>query len=120
MKQRNLELARESGCVSLFCGVESFDSDSLASFDKRQNMTNQVDLIVSVGNSATQLLPKYRNRKRTFVSTSECLDPVYEPLCLVSSKFQRYFEPVYVTDESGMLNPEFEELLAKPAKQATA
>ncbi|HEU5131285.1 MAG TPA: B12-binding domain-containing radical SAM protein, partial [Pyrinomonadaceae bacterium] len=45
MKQRNLELARESGCVSLFCGVESFDVDSLASFEKRQNMTDQVELI---------------------------------------------------------------------------
>ena len=239
MKPRNLELARESGCVSLFCGVESFDTDSLASFDKRQNMTDQVDLIrrcleagilflygiivdptrrslkslqaqfefilnndeitlpsyftlpipllgtplffeylnerailprtrvrdldgttlslrplddlagvvefwskllrlegckrkivtrtvrflrryrhsldwlacsVSVGNSATQLLPRYRNRRRTFVSTSECLDPVYEPLCSVSSMFKKYFEPVYVTDEAGMLNPELEEL----------
>jgi len=238
MRQRNLELARESGCVSLFCGVESFDSESLASFEKRQNMTDQVELIrrcleagilflygiivdparrslqslqaefefilnndeitlpsyftlpipllgtplffeylnarailprtrvrdldgttlslrpiddvgavaefwsrllrwngcrgkilmrtarflrryrrslgwlgcsVSVGNTVTQLLPKYRNRKRTFVSTSECLDPVYEPLCSLPSKFQRYFEPVYVTDEAGMLNPELEE-----------
>ena len=239
MKPRNLELARASGCVALFCGVESFDVDSLASFDKRQNMTDQVDLIrrcleagilflygiiidptrrslaslqaefefilnndeitlpsyftlpiplpgtplffeylnqrailprtrvrdldgttlslrpmddlesfaefwskllrwkgcrrkivartvrfvkryrhsldvracgVAVGNSAMQLLPKYRNRKRSFVSTSECLDPVYEPLCPVPSKFQKYFEPVYVTDETGMLNPELEEL----------
>jgi radical SAM superfamily enzyme YgiQ (UPF0313 family) len=249
MKQRNLELARESGCVSLFCGVESFDADSLASFAKRQNMTNQVDLIrrcleagilflygiivdptrrsiksleaefdfilnsdeitlpsyftlpipllgtqlffeylnagailprtrvrdldgttlslrpledlasfakfwsrllrlegcrrtivtrtarfvrryrhtldwlacgVTVGNSATQLLPRYRNRKRTFISTSECLDPVYEPVCSVSSKFRRYFDPVYVTDEAGMLNPELEEIVARTANQATA
>ena len=238
MKQHNVELARESGCVSLFCGVESFDADSLASFEKRQNMINQVDLIrrcldagilflygiivdptrrslkslqaefefilnndqitlpsyftlpiplvgtplffqylnarvilprtrvrdldgttlslrplddpalvakfwsrllrwqgyrrkivirtarfvrryrhsldwlacgVSVGNSATQLLPRYRNRKRTFISTSECLDPLYKPLCAVESKFQTYFEPVYVTDEAGNLNPDFEE-----------
>ncbi|HEU4833710.1 MAG TPA: B12-binding domain-containing radical SAM protein, partial [Pyrinomonadaceae bacterium] len=241
MKQRNLELARESGCVSLFCGVESFDTDSLASFDKRQNMTDQVELIrrcldagilflygiiidptrrsleslqaefefilnndeitlpsyftlpipllgtplffeylnarailprtrvrdldgttlsvrplddleafaefwskvlrwegcrgkivartvrflrryrrsldwlargVTLGNSATQLLPRYRNWKRTFVSTTECLDPIYEPLCAVSSKFRRYFDPVYVTDEAGRLNPEFEEVTA--------
>jgi radical SAM superfamily enzyme YgiQ (UPF0313 family) len=239
MKQRNLELARESGCVSLFCGVESFDHDNLASFDKRQNMTDQVELIrrcldagivflygiiidptrrslaslqaefefilnndeitlpsyftlpipllgtpmffeylnareilprtrvrdldgttlslkpiddiesfaefwakllrwegcrgkivartvrflrryrrsldwlvhgVTLGNSVTQLLPKYRNRKRTFVSTTECLDPAYEPLCSVSSNFEQYFKPVYVTDEAGMLNREFEEL----------
>ena len=242
MKPCNLELARESGCLALFCGVESFDSDSLASFEKRQNLTNQVDLIrrcleagilflygiiidparrsldslqaefefildnheitlpsyftlpipllgtplffeylnkrmilpqtrvrdldgttltlrtlddlaavsefwsrllrlegckqkivartirflrryrhsldwracaVSVGNSATQLLPRYRNRKRTFVSTTECLDPVYEPLCSMPLRFQRYFEPVFVTDEAGRLNPELEELCAK-------
>ncbi|HEU0251401.1 MAG TPA: B12-binding domain-containing radical SAM protein, partial [Pyrinomonadaceae bacterium] len=247
MKPRSLELAREAGCVALFCGVESFDSDSLASFEKRQNMTNQVDLIrrcleagilflygiiidptrrsleslqaefefildndeitlpsyftlpipllgtplffeylnerailprtrvrdldgttlslrplddleavsafwsrllrwegckrkivgrtirflrryrhsldwracsVSAGNSVTQLLPKYRNRKRTFVSTSECLDPVYEPLCSVSSRFRKYFEPVFVTDEAGMLNPELEELCERRAKRA--
>lgn len=239
MKPRNLELARESGCVALFCGVESFDDDCLASFEKRQNLTNQVDLIrrcleagilflygiivdptrrsvkslqaefefilnndeitlpsyftmpvpllgtpfffeylnkgailprtrvrdldgttlslrplddlgavaefwsrllrwegykkqlimrtirflrryrysldwlaraVNVGNSATQLLPRYRNRRRTFVSTSECLDPVYEPICSVPSKFQKYFDPVYVTDEAGLLNPDLEEL----------
>ena len=73
---------------------------------------------MNVGNSATQLLPKYRNRKRTFVSTSECLDPVYKPLCSVSSKFRKYFEPVFVTDEAGMLNPELEELCDKPRKQA--
>jgi hypothetical protein len=248
MKPRNLELVRESGCLALFCGVESFDGDSLASFEKRQNMTNQVAFIrrcleagilflygiiidptrrsleslqaefefilnndeitlpsyftlpipllgtplffeylnqrailprtrvrdldgttlslrplddlaavsefwsrllrwegckprivgrtirflrryrhsldlracsVSVGNSATQLLPRYRNRKRTFVSTSECLDPVYEPMCSMSSRFRKYFEPVFVTDEAGFLNPEFEELFDKPTKRAT-
>ena len=56
---------------------------------------------------------------------------VYKPVCSVGSKFLKYFEPVYVTDQSGMLNPEFEELcqtpatkveeiLEKPAEQARA
>jgi hopanoid C-2 methylase len=249
MKPRNLELARESGCTALFCGVESFDSESLASFEKRQNMTDQVELIrrcleagilflygiivdptrrsikslqaefefilnndeitlpsyftlpipllgtplffeylnarailprtrvrdldgttlslrplddlgrvaefwsrllrwedckrkmaartvrflrryrhsldwracsVSVGNSVTQLLPRYRNRKRTFVSTTECLDPVYEPLCSVPARFEQYFKPVYVTDEEGRLNRDLEEVLMRSAKQVTA
>ena len=52
------------------------------------------------------------------MSTSECLDPVYEPLCSVSSRFRKYFEPVFVTDEAGRLNPELEELCDKPAKRA--
>ncbi|HEU5132661.1 MAG TPA: hypothetical protein VFT26_11180, partial [Pyrinomonadaceae bacterium] len=56
-------------------------------------------------------------RKRTFISTSECLDPVYEPLCSVPSKFQKYFEPVYVTDDAGMLNYELEEVLEEPGRR---
>jgi hypothetical protein len=28
----------------------------------------------------------------------------------VPSKFQKYFDPVYVTDEAGLLNPDLEEL----------
>lgn len=239
MKERNLKLARESGCTALFCGVESFDRETLASFDKRQNVTDQVELIkrclnagilfiygiildptrrrirslqaefefilnndelplpgyltlpipllgtplffeyldegailpstrvrdldgstlslrpldglesfsefwpkvlrwqgrtgqtiartyrflkrykhsldwlnyfVSVGNTATQLLPKYRNKKRTFISTTDCLDPVYEPAFRVASEFQSYFQPVYLTDEVGKLNPALNEI----------
>ena len=242
MKDRNLKLARESGCTSLFCGVESFDPESLASYDKRQNIIDQFDLIrrcldagivflygiiadptrrsirslqaeldlilnndeitlpsyitlpipllgtplffecvkagailpgtrirdldgttlslrplddleafssfwprvlrwdgyrqrmisrthrflkrykgsldwlgytVSIGNTATQLLPKYRNKRRTFISSTECLDPVYEPAFPVSSKFRSYFEPVYLTDEAGELNPQLEEVVAR-------
>src|SRR5687768_16811981 len=239
MKERNLKLARESGCTALFCGVESFDRESLTSFDKRQNVTDQHQLIrrclnagilfiygiildptrrtirslqdevefslnideiplpgyltlpipllgapllfeyldegailprtrvrdldgstlslrpldglesflefwpkvlrwegrqremiartyrflkrynhsldwlnyfVSIGNTATQLLPKYRNKKRTFISTTDCLDPVYEPAFHVASEFQSYFKPVYLTDEVGKLNPQLEEI----------
>ncbi|HYK19361.1 MAG TPA: B12-binding domain-containing radical SAM protein [Pyrinomonadaceae bacterium] len=247
-KGRNLELARESGCAGLFCGVESFDPESLASFDKRQNITNQVEMIrrsldagilflygiivdptrrsirslraefefilnnheitlpsyftlpvpllgtplffeylsagailprtrirdldgttlclqpleevelflefwpavlrwnnykarlvartfrflkhykhslnwtsciASLGNSAMQLLPKYRNKKRTFISTTECLDPVYQPVISVSSRFQNYFEPIYLIDAAGRLNPELQEVLShKKAQKA--
>ena len=57
-----------------------------------------------------QLLPKYRNKKRTFISTTECLDPVYQPVISVSSRFRTYFEPIYLTDEAARLNPELDEL----------
>jgi hypothetical protein len=33
----NLQLAREAGCEALFCGVESFDAESLRRFNKPQN-----------------------------------------------------------------------------------
>ena len=42
----NLQLAKESGCVSLFSGVESFDSKVLKSFNKIQNLhVPQVEMI---------------------------------------------------------------------------
>ena len=37
-EDENLELARKSGCVNLFSGVESFDKDALISFKKYQNV----------------------------------------------------------------------------------
>jgi hypothetical protein len=42
----NLELARNSGCIGLFSGVESFDTQALISFNKYQNVhLPQVDII---------------------------------------------------------------------------
>ena len=249
-RQRSLKLARESGCTALFCGVESFDARSLSAFDKRQNLTDQVELIrrclnagilfiyglildptrrtirslrdefefvlnndeiplpgyitlpvpllgtplffeylnngeilprtrirdldgttlslrpleslesvaefwpralrwqdrkaqliartyrfarryrhaldtlsqlVNLGNTATQLLPRYRNKKRTFISTTDCLDPMYDPAFRVDSRFASYFEPTYLTDEAGRLNPQLAEVLHfEPSTSRTA
>jgi radical SAM superfamily enzyme YgiQ (UPF0313 family) len=45
-RTENLELARESGCKVLFSGIESFDTDTLMSYNKRQNMlVPQVEMI---------------------------------------------------------------------------
>ena len=45
-RDENLRLAREAGCYGLFSGVESFDEQSLRTFDKRQNLQHpQIDLI---------------------------------------------------------------------------
>jgi len=46
-EDENIRLARETGCISLFVGVESFDdSDWLSKVNKRQNSRySQVDLI---------------------------------------------------------------------------
>src|SRR5687768_16604636 len=40
LKEENLLLARSAGCRALFCGVESFDEESLLSFGKRQNVVS--------------------------------------------------------------------------------
>ena len=46
LKAENLELAREAGCKALFSGVESFDRDTLLSYNKRQNIRMpQVEMI---------------------------------------------------------------------------
>ncbi|HEX8963854.1 MAG TPA: radical SAM protein [Rhodocyclaceae bacterium] len=34
----NLRLARESGCIGFFCGVESFSRDQIAAYKKKQNL----------------------------------------------------------------------------------
>jgi hypothetical protein len=66
---------------------------------------------VAVLGSVTGLcLPKYRRPDRTFVSTSEVLDPQYTPVFRVDGKFESYFRPTYVTDSEGQLVPELEEL----------
>jgi hypothetical protein len=45
-EDENLELARKSGCVGLFSGVESFDEQALIGFNKHQNIRiPQVELI---------------------------------------------------------------------------
>jgi hypothetical protein len=47
-KPENLALVAETGCKSLFSGVESFDADTLQSFNKKQNtVLPQVELIRS-------------------------------------------------------------------------
>ena len=43
---RNLDLARDAGCLGLFSGVESFAAERIRAYDKRQNLIRpQVELI---------------------------------------------------------------------------
>ena len=76
-----------------------------------RKMLGTLSQFVNLGNTATQLLPRYRNRKRTFISTTDCLDPVYNPAFRVDSRFASYFQPTYLTDAAGHLNPQLSELL---------
>lgn len=70
-----------------------------------------VGSFLAVGNVATLCLPKYRNRARTFVSTTELLDPQYNPAFRMASKFEKYFRPVLLTNGNRELNPELEEVM---------
>jgi hypothetical protein len=46
LDEKNLELAIESGCGGLFCGLESFDNQTLTNYKKQQNTCMpQVELI---------------------------------------------------------------------------
>jgi hypothetical protein len=46
LRQDNLEAARAAGCEVLFCGLESFDGGTLASFHKAQNtVIPQVEMV---------------------------------------------------------------------------
>jgi hypothetical protein len=45
-----------------------------------------------------------RSKPRTFVSTTEPLDTMYSPAFRVDSRFEPYFKPTMITDESGELH----------------
>jgi hypothetical protein len=50
-----------------------------------------------------------RKGKRTHVSTTERLDAVYTPRLPVDSRYRSHFEPTWITDDEGVLNPLLEE-----------
>jgi len=64
--------------------------------------------LVSLGSVAGLTLPKYRRQDRTFISTTERLDPQYKPIFRVDRKFESWFRPTYLTDETGALVPEMQ------------
>ena len=67
--------------------------------------------VLTLSNIVTLLIPRYRNRARTFISTTEILDPQYRPAFRVASRFESYFQPVQLTDRNRELNPQLEELM---------
>lgn len=67
--------------------------------------------VLTLSNIVTLLIPRYRNRARTFISTTEILDPQYQPAFRVASRFESYFQPVQLTDSNRELNPQLEEVM---------
>ncbi|MEJ2534065.1 MAG: hypothetical protein P8008_00945 [Gammaproteobacteria bacterium] len=61
-----------------------------------------------------------KKRPRTHVSTTEILDPVYTPRLPVDERYRSWFEPTWITDHEGALNPELEaDALATRFKSST-
>ena len=53
--------------------------------------------------------------KRTFLSTTEALDPAYTPAFHVDSRYESYFKPTMLTDSEGNLLGELQEDLTDRA-----
>jgi len=79
---------------------------------------NRVQLLLSVLTAGAILAPgKFsspgsifvRKRKRTNVSTTDHLDPVYTPRLPVADQYRHYFEPTVILDAAGEINPELRE-----------
>ena len=62
-----------------------------------------------------------RGRRRTHLSTTEVLDPVYTPTLPVAERYRHYFSPTWLTDSMGNLNPALaEDAMAKPDRRRDA
>jgi len=65
-------------------------------------------------------LQNLRRQPRTYVATTEPLDPTYRPAFRVDSRFSRYFLPTMLTDGEGNLTESLRPDLARPAKGSVA
>jgi hopanoid C-2 methylase len=77
---------------------------------------NSLQMVLALGNAALLCAPKLstgyrrggwrwpRQPPRTYISTTEPLDAVYTPAFRVAARFEKYFQPVMLTDESGNLS----------------
>lgn len=61
--------------------------------------------------------PSAAGRRRTYVSTTEILDPTYSPSFRVESRYESHFTPTMVTDEEGRLSEDVAEDLADAAAE---
>ncbi|HEX8117904.1 MAG TPA: hypothetical protein VF521_11585, partial [Pyrinomonadaceae bacterium] len=64
--------------------------------------------------------PSAAGRRRTYVSTTEILDPTYAPAFRVESRYESHFTPTMVTDEQGCLSEDvaedlFESVAPRPS-----
>jgi hopanoid C-2 methylase len=87
---------------------------SLGFARRYRSSLDSVQLALALGNAGLLCVPNLMNgfkraarrkeRPRTYISTTEPLDSVYTPAFRVESRFEKYFQPVMVTDKSGNLS----------------
>ena len=58
-------------------------------------------------------------QNRTYVSTTEILDPVYQPTFPVAARYEHYFKPTMLTDKCGQLTEELAEDLVDRQRSET-
>jgi hypothetical protein len=87
-------------------------------FARRYRSTlDSLQMMLALGNAGLLCMPglmngfkrspwrgKQQQRPRTYISTTEPLDAVYTPAFRVAARFEKYFQPVMVTDKSGNLS----------------
>jgi hypothetical protein len=61
---------------------------------------------------------KLKQTPRTYITTTEPIGPLYEPLTQLPSKYSHYFKPTMITDHRGELAAEVAEDLARPTPSA--
>jgi hypothetical protein len=89
-------------------------------YKRYRSCLSNFQMIVALGNAvkiSCQITPgkaalpkslRPRNRRRTHLSTTEVLDQVYQPAFRVNSRYESYFKPTLLTDESGAISKELE------------
>jgi hypothetical protein len=85
-------------------------------FRRYRSTLDSFQFMLALGNAGLLCLPNLstgynragwlikKGRPRTFISTTEPLDAVYTPAFRVATQFEKYFQPIMVTDKSGELS----------------
>jgi len=74
-------------------------------FDQMLLSTLTAAAILAPGSFSSPGAVFVRKRPRTHLSTTERLDPVYTPRLPVAERYRSWFEPTWITDRAGALNP---------------
>ena len=79
-------------------------------------MSNAIKIRFQVSPNKTAFPNSLRscNRRRTYLSTTEIVDDVYQPAFRVDGRFERYFRPTLLTDVNGDIAEELQPDIYRP------
>jgi len=89
----------------------------LAFWNRYRRTLSLAQQAVSALQASMFLRRKYRNPRRTFVSTTEILDPQYQPMMPLDAKYEAYFQPTRLIEPDGSFNLDLEEVLQRRVRQ---